>query len=57
MATMVEAKTVKYTWTLKSRCAQAKDLFLSPDCNLERIMLLVNGQFPGPAIKANAGGQ
>lgn len=55
MATMLEAKTVEYTWTLKPRRAQAKDPSLSPDCNLDRLMLLVNDQFPGPAIEANVG--
>jgi len=52
---MLEAKTVEYTWTLKPRRAQAKDPSLSPDCNLDRLMLLVNDQFPGPAIEANVG--
>lgn len=52
---VAESKTVEYTWTLKPRRAQAKDPSLSPDCNLDRLMLLVNDQFPGPALEANVG--
>lgn len=55
LAALVESKTVEYTWTLKPRRAQAKDPSLSPDCNLDRLMLLVNDQMPGPAIEANVG--
>ena len=49
------AKTVEYSWTLKPRRASAKDPSLSVDCNLDRLMLLVNDQFPGPVIKADVG--
>jgi len=49
------AKTVEYTWTLKPRRASAKDPSLSPDCNLNRLMLLVNDQLPGPSIEADVG--
>ena len=49
------AKTVEYNWTLKPRRASAKDPSLSPDCNLNRLMLLVNDQLPGPSIEADVG--
>ncbi len=49
------SKTVEYTWTLKPRRAQSKDPTLSPDCYLDRLMLLVDDQFPGPPIYANVG--
>ena len=52
---IVESKTVEYSWTLKPRRASAKDSSLSPDCNLDRLMLLVNDQYPGPAIEADVG--
>jgi len=55
LAAVAESKTVEYAWSLKPRRAQAKDPSLSPDCNLDRLMLLVNDQFPGPAIEANVG--
>eukprot|EP00804_Cyclotella_cryptica_P023692 CCRYP_019323-RA/>CCRYP_019323-RA protein AED:0.11 eAED:0.08 QI:0/0/0/1/1/1/4/0/564 len=45
----------EYTWTLKSRRPQKKDPTFSPDCYLDRPMLLVNDQFPGPAIEASVG--
>lgn len=51
----VESKTVEYNWTLRPRRASSKDSTLSPDCNLNRLMLLVNDKFPGPAIEANVG--
>eukprot|EP00546_Thalassionema_frauenfeldii_P010122 CAMPEP_0178929318 /NCGR_PEP_ID=MMETSP0786-20121207/20504_1 /TAXON_ID=186022 /ORGANISM="Thalassionema frauenfeldii, Strain CCMP 1798" /LENGTH=639 /DNA_ID=CAMNT_0020605503 /DNA_START=58 /DNA_END=1977 /DNA_ORIENTATION=- len=51
----VYAKTVEYTWRLIPRRAQKKDPSLSPDCNLNRHMLLVNDQLPGPALEADVG--
>lgn len=53
--TIVQSKTVEYTWKLQPRRAQVKDPSLSPDCNLDRLMLLVNDEFPGPAIEADVG--
>lgn len=55
MAVVVDSKEVEYTWKLKPRRASANDPSLSPDCNLNRLMLLVNDQYPGPAIEANVG--
>jgi len=55
LAALVESKTVEYTWTLTPRRASPKDSSLSPDCNLDRLMLLVNNQFPGPTMEANVG--
>jgi FtsP/CotA-like multicopper oxidase with cupredoxin domain len=54
-AAVAAAKNVEYSWTLKPRRASAKDPSLSVDCNLDRLMLLVNDQFPGPVIKADVG--
>ena len=57
-ATVVDGarkKTVEYTWKLRPRRASAKDPSLSLDCNLDRLMLLVNDEYPGPAIEANVG--
>ena len=48
-------KTVEYEFRLRPRRAQSQDPTLSPDCNLDRLMLLVNDEFPGPAIRANVG--
>ena len=63
--THVESKTVEYTFTLVSLRASAlpnvttraelNNPALSPDCNLDRLMLLVNDVFPGPTIRADAG--
>lgn len=61
-----ESKTVEYTWTLTpSRAspavpnvttrAELNNPALSPDCNLDRLMLLVNDVFPGPPIRADVG--
>ena len=51
----VQSKIVEQTWTLKPRRAQAKDPSLSVDCNLNRLMMLVNDQYPGPTLEANVG--
>lgn len=53
--TMVQSKLVEQTWTLRPRRAQAKDPSLSVDCNLNRLMMLVNDQYPGPTLEANVG--
>ena len=61
-----ESKTVEYTWTLRpSRAspavpnvttrAELNNPALSPDCNLDRLMLLVNDVFPGPPLRADVG--
>ncbi len=65
-AVVTESKTVEYTWTLRpSRAspavpnaatrAELNNPALSPDCNLDRLMLLVNDVFPGPPIRADVG--
>ena len=64
--THVESKTVEYTFTLVplraspalpnvTTRAELNNPALSPDCNLDRLMLLVNDVFPGPTIRADAG--
>ncbi|KAL7541771.1 hypothetical protein ACHAWF_007015 [Thalassiosira exigua] len=50
-----ESKTVEYTFTLRPRRSSAKDPSLSPDCYLDRLMMLVNDEFPGPTFKADVG--
>ena len=52
---LADAKTVEYTWTLKPRRAQADDPSFSPDCNLDRLLLFVNDEFPGPPLYASVG--
>jgi L-ascorbate oxidase len=52
---IAEAKSVEYTWTLKPRRAQADDPSFSPDCNLDRLLLFVNDEFPGPPLYASVG--
>jgi L-ascorbate oxidase len=52
---LADAKTVEYTWTLKPRRAQAEDPSFSPDCNLDRLLLFVNDEFPGPPLYASVG--
>ncbi len=65
-AGVIESKTAEYTWTLRpSRAspavpnvttrAELNNPALSPDCNLDRLMLLVNDAFPGPTLYANVG--
>ena len=49
------ANLVEYNWTLRHLRASSKDTSLSVDCNLNRLMLLVNGEYPGPAIRASVG--
>lgn len=49
------ANLVEYNWTLRNLRASSKDTSLSVDCNLDRLMLLVNGEYPGPAIRASVG--
>ena len=36
--TLVQSKTVEYTWTLKPRRASPKNTTLSLDCNLDRLV-------------------
>jgi L-ascorbate oxidase len=45
----------EYTWKLQPRRPQKRDPTFSPDCYLDRPMLLVNDQFPGPTIEASVG--
>ena len=52
---IAEAKSVEYTWTLKPRRAQAADPSFRPDCNLARLLLFVNDEFPGPPLYASVG--
>ena len=52
---IAEAKSVEYTWTLKPRRAQTDDPSFSPDCNLDRLLLFVNDEFPGPPLYASVG--
>lgn len=64
--TYSESKTMEYTFTLVAlraspslpnvtTRAELNNPALSPDCNLDRLMLLVNDVFPGPTIRADAG--
>ena len=64
--THCESKTVEYTFTLVPLRAspalpnvttqgELNNPALSPDCNLDRLMLLVNDVFPGPTIRADVG--
>ena len=39
--TLVQSKTVEYTWTLKPRRASPKNTTLSLDCNLDRLVNFV----------------
>lgn len=66
LAIGIESKTVEYTYTLQShraspavhnvtKKADLNNPSLSPDCNLDRLMLLVNDVFPGPTIYADVG--
>lgn len=65
-AMRIESKTVSYIFDLKAhRPSPAEhnktmrvnltNPGLSPDCNLDRHLLYVNGTNPGPTIKANVG--
>lgn len=46
-AATVRAKTVTYDWTVDYA-------FKSPDC-VEKLIIAINGQYPGPAIRAVVG--
>lgn len=49
---VVNAALVEYDWTITPRRSRPP---LSPDCFIERDMLLVNDLNPGPEIRANVG--
>jgi len=54
-ALLSHAALVEYKWTLRPKRASSGDTTFSPDCNLNRHMLLVNDQFPGPTLEAQVG--
>ena len=52
LVVVVRSDQVFYDWTIQSRLSLPP---LSPDCYVEREMLLVNNECPGPTIRANLG--
>jgi FtsP/CotA-like multicopper oxidase with cupredoxin domain len=63
---VIESKTVEYTWTLRpgraspavanaTTRAELNNPAFSPDCNLDRLMLLANDALPGPTLYADVG--
>jgi FtsP/CotA-like multicopper oxidase with cupredoxin domain len=55
MVTATTAELIEYNWTLRQVRASSADPSFSVDCNLDRLMLFVNDEYPGPAIRANVG--
>ncbi|KAL3788882.1 hypothetical protein HJC23_002636 [Cyclotella cryptica] len=51
-ATIADAAIVEYNWTLRPVRASPKDTSFSVDCNLNRLMLLINDEYPGPTLRA-----
>ncbi|KAL3776497.1 hypothetical protein HJC23_013240 [Cyclotella cryptica] len=51
-ATIADAAIVEYNWTLRPVRASSKDTSFSVDCNLNRLMLLINDEYPGPTLRA-----
>jgi hypothetical protein len=53
--TTVNSELVEYNWTLRTVRASSKDTSFSVDCNLNRLMLFVNDEYPGPVLRAQVG--
>jgi L-ascorbate oxidase len=60
---LVAACCTVWALVVRSHCAEAKarhfkwevsNMFWSPDCE-EKVLIGINGQFPGPTIRARAG--
>lgn len=65
-AMRIESKLVEYNFNLRAhrpspathnvtKRVNLTNPALSPDCNLDRLMLLVNDIFPGPTVVADVG--